>query len=92
MINWVKVPFDATDVMWKNDMRKVDREIEKNMLQTCQKMLAWTDSVEKRGFRDAIEEKAMRLQRLAALRRLADFDLVAIKAIEEREKKKMNLM
>ena len=86
MIDWAKVPSDAMDVIWKNDMRKVDREIEKNMPQTCRKMLAWTDSVEKRGFRDAVEEKATRLQRLAALRRLAD--LGAIKAIEEREKKK----
>ena len=31
MIDWAKVPSDATDVMWKNDMRKVDREIEKNI-------------------------------------------------------------
>ena len=29
MINWVRVPSDATDVMWKNDMRKVDREEER---------------------------------------------------------------
>lgn len=88
MIDWAKVPSDAMEVIWKNDMRKVDREIEKNMPQTCRKMLAWMDSVEKRGFRDAVEEKATRLQRLAALRRLADLDLTAIKAIEEREKKK----
>ena len=88
MIDWAKVPSDAMDVVWKNEMRKVDREIEKNIPQTCRKMLAWTDSVEKRGFRDAVEEKATRLQRLAALRRLADLDLAAIKAIEEREKKK----
>lgn len=88
MINWAKVPSDAMEVIWKNDMRKVDREIEKNMPQTCRKMLAWTDAIEKRGFRDAFEEKATRLRRLAALRRLADLDLAAIKAIEEREKKK----
>lgn len=88
MIDWGKVPSDAMDVIWKNDMRKVGREIEKNMPQTCRKVLACMDSVEKRGFRDAVEEKATRLQRLAALRRLADLDLAAIKAIEEREKKK----
>ena len=40
MIDWAKVPSDAMDVVWKNDMRKVDREIEKNMPQTCRKMLA----------------------------------------------------
>ena len=57
MIDWAKVPSDAMDVVWKNEMRKVDREIEKNMPQTCRKMLAWTDSVEKRGFRDASKKR-----------------------------------
>ena len=88
MIDWSKVPSEAMDVVWKNEMRRVDREAEKNIPQACRRMLAWTDSVEKRGFRDAIEKKATRLQRLAALRQLADLDLAAIRAIEEREKKK----
>ena len=86
MIKWDKVPPDAVDVIWEDDMRKADREVEKNLAQTCRKVLTWTDSVEKRGFRDTVEEKATRLQRLSALQRLVDIELAAIKALEEREK------
>lgn len=87
MIKWEKVPPDAVDVIWEDDMRKAESEVEKNLAQTCRKMMAWTDAIEKRGFRDAVEEKATRLQRLSALQRLVDIELAAIKALEEREKK-----
>lgn len=74
----------ALEAAWEHEMRRVDRECERNAPQTCRMMLEWCDSIEKRGFQDRKEEKKIRLYRLSALVKMVEKERAALKAMEKR--------